>query len=262
MKKMSFIFGFSFICLASAYSQEMQVKRENGNLYFDGKITHEAAKVLIKHLRTGVTHLYISSRGGNAEAALDIADAMQQAQALLTVTRYCYSSCANYLFLSAKQKNLNSNAILGFHGGFYQEIETKSEHPLAEKVRQLMQRDREYFYALNINRNLFKLSYELTKPDNSAEIYSVLTKRGEQVFKTQKEAIQVYESLKRSGEFAELTINIRDISEAKLYFPSEQTLRKFGVTGIGRYPYPKNKEAVEKLANEYEVDIVSDIEQK
>lgn len=262
MKKFVFIFGLIFTLLRPLYAQEVQINRVGEALYFEGQINHDSANILIGHLRTGVKQLFISSKGGNAEAALDIAMALRQAQASITVTRYCYSSCANYLFLTAKEKTLRPNAILGFHGGFDQEVTPEVTKSLPEKFSRLLQRDSDLLRILKIDRKLFRLSYELTKPTNPTAIYIVTTKQGEQKFENEKEAEQVYKDLKQRGEFVEFTFEFRGLSETKVYFPSEGTLKKYGVTGIQYYYYPNNREELERLAKENEVEIVSDLEQR
>lgn len=260
MKKVISIATCFLLFCNYACAQEIKIYRDGEILHFEGQINHSSAQVLVEHLRNGVKHLHISSIGGDAEAALYIGKEMRQVRASLTVTRFCYSSCANYLFLSAEKKVLETNAILGFHGGFFKEIEPEMLKLLPEKLSQLLQRDQEHFQALKIDRGIFKISYDLTRPDRKSVIYSLSTPRGVQEFQSEKEAVLALEELKSRGQDAELKFEDRGISESKVYFPSENTLRKFGVTGIQAYYYPQNKKEVARLEKINEVEIVGDWE--
>jgi hypothetical protein len=61
--------------------------------------------------------LVVRSRGGDADAAIDLAEKLQQIDAEVTVVDYCMSSCANYFFAGLRRRNVVTGAMILFHGG-------------------------------------------------------------------------------------------------------------------------------------------------
>ena len=61
--------------------------------------------------------LVVTSTGGDVSAALKMAERIHTLRSSLVVSGLCLSSCANYLFLSAKEKVVLPGAVVGFHGG-------------------------------------------------------------------------------------------------------------------------------------------------
>jgi hypothetical protein len=64
----------------------------------------------------GINTVVVQSPGGSVASALDMAEHMGLFQKTLVVDGLCASSCANYLFLSARYKIVPDGAMLGWHG--------------------------------------------------------------------------------------------------------------------------------------------------
>ena len=89
----------------------------------DGVITHDgaitkalAAPILDALYECPSPILSIASEGGDVEAAIAIAEALEAADGVLIVRDRCLSSCANYIFLGASERRLDGPVVLGFHG--------------------------------------------------------------------------------------------------------------------------------------------------
>jgi hypothetical protein len=61
--------------------------------------------------------LVVRSGGGDAYAAIDIAQALQDKDGAVFITDVCASSCANYLFSGIRKRHAIGTAVLLFHGG-------------------------------------------------------------------------------------------------------------------------------------------------
>jgi len=67
------------------------------------------------------TKLIINSIGGNGLSGINIGKWVYQNNLTIEITQYCLSSCANYIFPSGVKKILHKDALLGWHGGYFQE---------------------------------------------------------------------------------------------------------------------------------------------
>lgn len=81
--------------------------------------------------------LSINSGGGEAPAAIAMADWLKQHDVTLLIRDVCISSCANYLVAAAPRVIVASGAVLGWHGGA---LQTEWEVPqgIAEEHMHLM----------------------------------------------------------------------------------------------------------------------------
>lgn len=94
-----------------------------GNIQIQGEIsfqTYQQLQRLYQQASTKPTVIEINSEGGDALAAMLIGGFIHQHQLALTISGYCISACANYLFTASPQKNLHHNTLIVFHGGFHQ----------------------------------------------------------------------------------------------------------------------------------------------
>jgi hypothetical protein len=57
----------------------------------------------------------ISSIGGNGFSALDIAGIVKSKELTVRVTDVCFSACAEFILPAARQLNVGSEALIGFH---------------------------------------------------------------------------------------------------------------------------------------------------
>lgn len=68
--------------------------------------------------RTRRARLVVRSRGGDADAAIDLVEKLQRFDVEVTVVDYCISSCANYFFTGLRRRNVVPGAPILFHGGY------------------------------------------------------------------------------------------------------------------------------------------------
>ena len=85
-------------------------------LAFQGRITEESRKAFGQLIDDETTTVVLTSRGGDVEAALDIANAIHDRGLDVVVRGHCVSSCANYLFLAGRNRMIEPDSFLGFHG--------------------------------------------------------------------------------------------------------------------------------------------------
>lgn len=105
-----------WFCCASTSAKVWQ---DGSNLHYTGDITpvqNQQAKQLLVQTTGKVQQLVIQSGGGNVYAGMDLAEIMLEYQLDLVVDKFCFSSCANYVFIAGKNKFIQPNAILGWHG--------------------------------------------------------------------------------------------------------------------------------------------------
>ncbi len=105
-----------WFCCACASAKVWQ---DGANVHYIGDITplqNQQVKQLLAQTTMKVQQLVIQSGGGNVDAGMDLADIMLEHKLDLVVDKFCFSSCANYVFIAGKNKYIQPNAILGWHG--------------------------------------------------------------------------------------------------------------------------------------------------
>ncbi|MYM36694.1 hypothetical protein GTP38_20390 [Duganella sp. FT94W] len=214
----------------------------------------DSANAILGHLNSGAHTLIINSSGGDACAGILLAREITARKTFVIVEKFCFSSCANYIFLPAYKKMLMRGAVLGFHGGVDGDHDKarNSTIPIVqreiERQRRYAQQDKEFFAQIGVNRELFKISYEITKPAEIKYTYTGTANGQVNVFTSESAATEFLGSLAAQGKPAALSISIEAISSDKVYFPNSDTLRRYGVHGILTYPYPANQNEMDKLA--------------
>ena len=83
---------------------------------FTGSITENAVVGLDRIATPEIKTIRIDSSGGSVESALKISDYIINNKISVVVSGECLSSCANFIFLSGKNKFIERGSILGFHG--------------------------------------------------------------------------------------------------------------------------------------------------
>ncbi len=66
------------------------------------------------------TKLIINSLGGDGLIGLEMGEWVHRNKISIEVSRHCLSSCANYVFPAGLKKILHKDALLGWHGGYFQ----------------------------------------------------------------------------------------------------------------------------------------------
>ncbi|MCW9027719.1 MAG: hypothetical protein OQJ80_02200 [Kangiella sp.] len=110
--------------LESTPEENAKVYLDDSNiLHYEGKLSKEANQELFKlfhHSNTKPVQLSIDSTGGDVFLGLELAHWVYDNKINVHVKGLCASSCANYIFPAAKQKLLNKDSILLWHGGSLQ----------------------------------------------------------------------------------------------------------------------------------------------
>ena len=118
---------------------------------YRGIITAEANQAvyeLYEEASPKPTTLVVESIGGAAGAAMQLGNWMLDHQLDVRVDTYCYSSCANYIFLAGRNKLLASHASLMWHGGVTQPLgRPEMEHLLDDMLSALEDEAREAVLA-------------------------------------------------------------------------------------------------------------------
>jgi hypothetical protein len=253
---------FSLCCLpGTSQANDFNLTRLGNVLSFEGYITPDSAKAVTKALEHNTDVFLIDSFGGDAAAGLQIANEIRKADVLVIVNRYCLSSCANYIFVGAKRKILNSDGIVGFHGGL-----TGSPPPVLEKkdypfstenelkkaqidLQQQYLREADFYKSIGFNPEFLKKSFDLTKLEKPERYIEIIADKKNYHFELKyadkaKEKIAQLDAVHKSYEFHVVT-NVQ--VEKKFYFPKKETLEKYGVKGIEKYEYPRNPVEIREL---------------
>ena len=118
---------------------------------YQGIITSEANQAvyeLYEEASPKPTTLIVESSGGAAGAAMQLGNWMLDHGLDVRVDTYCYSSCANYIFLAGRDKALASHASLMWHGGVTQPLgRPEMEHLLDDMLSALEDEAREAILA-------------------------------------------------------------------------------------------------------------------
>lgn len=128
--------------------------------------------------RKRFTWLDIKSKGGEINLGMELGEFIFKHQINVAVSEYCFSSCANYVFTSAKMKELGKYGLVGFHGGassqsfdetqMEQTIQGFPEEQQSEIRKQLLQqlssylekaksREANFFNTINVNKAITTL---------------------------------------------------------------------------------------------------------
>lgn len=151
--------------LAHAESTDMRivtkVRLTDCCIEYQGLITSEANEgvfELYEEASPKPTTLIIESHGGAAGAAMRLGSWMLDNELDVRVDTFCYSSCANYVFLAGRNKSLASHASLMWHGGTTQSIERPDlEHLLDDMLNSLEAEARDAILAERPREQLLKL---------------------------------------------------------------------------------------------------------
>jgi hypothetical protein len=103
--------------LSSSLSAKVWI--DDHTLYYTGEITpgqNESLFKLFQQASAKPKRLSIQSGGGNVDAGMDLADFVIANQLDVIVDKFCFSSCANYVFMAGRHKFIQPAAVLGWHG--------------------------------------------------------------------------------------------------------------------------------------------------
>ena len=172
------------------YDVQTQVLRYDGDLTENGLA--EFKRVFAENKQT-VKWLDIKSKGGEINVGMDFGDFIHSHGLNVSVTEYCLSSCANYVFTAAASKKIGKHALIGFHGGassqsfddtqIEAQIQTFPAEQQAELRRQMTaqlqaylarseRRERAYFHKIGVKQDITTLGQAQTYSERyNAEQY-------------------------------------------------------------------------------------------
>ena len=110
--------------LPSADISIAEILVQDSSIIYRGSISQESNDRLFELVEsTNVipTTLVITSKGGDAISGIELGHWVFRNGLSVTVTEYCLSSCANYVFPAATRKTLEPSAAIVWHGGAMQE---------------------------------------------------------------------------------------------------------------------------------------------
>ncbi len=103
---------------------EPQVRIEGSKLFYEGLLSiggFDKIKDEIKKSNQKIKWLHINSAGGEIDVSMDIGLWVFNNDLNIRVYNVCLSSCANYIFSAGKDKVIEKNAIVAWHGSAMQD---------------------------------------------------------------------------------------------------------------------------------------------
>lgn len=107
----------------SQYTRFADVKLDGDTLYYSGSIESQPVLEAIRLAGNQAKTLVIKSGGGDVEAGIEFGYWVYDKGIDVVVDELCFSSCANYILTAAKSVVVNSGAVVGWHGGAFQDID-------------------------------------------------------------------------------------------------------------------------------------------
>lgn len=93
------------------------ISKDNKTLYFRGDIDAHEFKRFTHFFHKNINNFVVNSSGGDIKQAILIAEVLSKNAIKVIVDGVCGSSCANYYFVSGKQREIRKNSFLLYHGG-------------------------------------------------------------------------------------------------------------------------------------------------
>lgn len=126
---------------------------DDGQLYYQGALRASANETVMNAYRAASEKprvLRITSGGGNVHLGMDLGEWVYTNGLDVHVVKGCASSCANYIFTAGRNKLLDPDSVLFWHGGAYQRSLKKvagNETSLQEWRR----REDEFFKGIGVD---------------------------------------------------------------------------------------------------------------
>ena len=89
---------------------------DQATLVLKGNIGKELYEYYKNNVSVKTESVIVTSLGGEVEYGLMIGNDIFDRKLNVIVRDYCFSSCANYIFLAGKKKIIEKDSVLGFHG--------------------------------------------------------------------------------------------------------------------------------------------------
>ncbi len=112
--------------IATFYPPAYKVLVVGDTLVYDGMITGETvleAMRVVRESNKPIKTLKITSTGGEMSVGIEFGYFVKEHDLIVEVSELCFSSCANYILPAAKSVVINTNSLIGWHGGTKQSDE-------------------------------------------------------------------------------------------------------------------------------------------
>lgn len=126
-KQISFLLFLILVCFNEIHASQNDrpiINLIGKAIKYEGVLNEEGfnkIKLLMQEANRDVKWLYINSPGGEINISMDIGFWVFQNHINVRVQEKCISSCANYIFTAGKNKVIDKNAIVAWHGSVLQE---------------------------------------------------------------------------------------------------------------------------------------------
>lgn len=210
----------------------------------------------------------ITSPGGDLSEGVKIGNLLVDRAISVEVAGYCMSSCANNIFLAGHTKSLRLGSVLGFHGSFRathrgqssgeQDGEDKSslKEKLIAEVDRLTAEEAQLLQRLHLDPDiLVEMMTRLESKLPPNEVHFVLTVNGKQIEIADGDEFDqriksTLEEIARKEALKSVQISRANPYGDAVFFPNQQTLESFGVTGIKAYSYPADEKQLQQLGRQ------------
>jgi hypothetical protein len=234
-------------CSAGEFSAE----EINGTLHFSGILTSVSIDPIHQYISAGGRRLVITSAGGEVLSSIKIANEIREKNVDLVVNKYCFSACANYLFIAAKSKYLPPSSVIGFHGAPILNSDDEAEiENFPEALKKIYNENKKFYASLKVDTKFLIDSDERTRLRNPIVRYLINGGKWATEHASEIDAAKGLHNCMLREINCSITIKSENNSVAKAYFPSRETLEKQGVSGISEYSYPRTQIEMIKLAKQ------------
>ena len=128
MKIISVFVVILFFGINSANASEYNKKSV---ILLNGEINLKMYNYYISNISSGTKKIIVTSLGGDVKYGVLIGRDIISRKLDVVVRDYCLSSCANYILLAGKNKKIEKNSIIGFHGTSFADSE---ENEVRDKI--------------------------------------------------------------------------------------------------------------------------------
>lgn len=258
-----------FLSNAQAQTLDMKFwKKNDSTLIAFGMITEQSLNALKKEDLQNIKELIVTSSGGEVHAAAEIGLIIFEHNIKVIVSDYCFSACANWIFLPAKQKALLSNAALGFHADITSQFdlvrtELRISHGDPEKNPFLMgeKSAKSLFAKARISPTIYREIASKTSFSPPSIIMSVKTEQGQveeyELTGNEENDSNLYSKYEKAKV---ISYRWKGRIENAYWFPSKSELMAFNVSGIQEYYFPANFKEVENLEKTYGIHLIGEWE--
>ena len=167
MNKTIALFALSLLIACSSQSSQPQklehdeVRILGNTLFYDGEITADKNRLLFDLNKDKIaTSLEIDSVGGDVIAGIELGNWIVVHELDIKVGAICASSCANYVFPAGKNKILQENSVLLWHGSSYQPDVNQLVNSGDEFANSWRQAEDDFFNRVNINYQITICGFE------------------------------------------------------------------------------------------------------